>query len=90
MTERKLTFTPPFLLQWKYGRVEKPKAQLTGNRLWNSRDVSDDLATITRAKLFEETKGAIESDLNRARLAGDWGKVNRCAALLSKLTLVRN
>ena len=92
MSERKLSFTIPQALRFAYGYAESkpaPKAKLTGNRLWNARDISDDLAAITRRRLYDETRRRMESDLDKARQAGDWGKVNKLAALLAKLHLVK-
>lgn len=92
MSNRKLSFDIPREMRFAWGHVEsKPtlKAKLTGNHLWNARDIADDLTAITRAKLYEQTKAAIESDLDKARQAGQWGKVNRLASLLSSLRLAK-
>jgi len=86
MSNRKLgSISIPRDLRFAFGYVEskpmpKTKSQPTGNRLWDSQPT-------TRQRLFDETRARLESDLERARQAGDWGKVNRLAALLCKLTM---
>lgn len=92
MSNRRLSFDIPRDIRFAYGYVQTapaPKAKPTGNHLWNAKDVADDVAAITRAKLYEQTRARLESDLDRARQAGDFGKVNRIAALLTRLTLAR-
>lgn len=70
-------------LRFAFGYVEfkpMPKQRVAqGNQLWQSPP--------KRQQLFDETRARLESDLNSARLAGDWGKVNRLAALLSQLIM---
>lgn len=70
-------------LRFAFGYVESkpmPKQRVAqGNQLWQSQP--------KRQQLFDETRRRMESDLNSARLAGDWGKVNRLAGLLAKLIM---